>query len=122
MSKTKESELIGMRKISEVVATTLKGMRNYAKPGITTKELDNFGGQLLIYSGAKSAPALTYGFPGWTCISLNNGIAHGIPSDTRIMQEGDLINIDVSAEKKGTKMLLLFLMSLTGFLTSFNEN
>lgn len=101
MSITKESELIGMKRISEVVAITLKEMRNYAKPGMTTKELDNFGGQLLMKYGAKSAPALTYGFPGWTCISLNSEIAHGIPSDTRIIQEGDLINIDVSAELDG---------------------
>lgn len=101
MSITKESELKGMKKISEAVATTLREMRHYAKPGMTTKELDNFGGQLLTNYGAKSAPALTYGFPGWTCISLNNEIAHGIPSDSRIIQEGDLINIDVSAELDG---------------------
>ncbi len=101
MSITKESELIGMQKISEVVALTLREMRNYAKPGMTTKELDNFGGTLLKQYGAKSAPALTYGFPGWTCISTNNEIAHGIPSDKKVLQEGDLINIDVSAELGG---------------------
>lgn len=101
MSITSESELIGMQKISEVVALTLKEMRNYAKPGMTTKEVDNFGGLLLKQYGAKSAPALTYGFPGWTCISLNNEIAHGIPSDKKVLQEGDLINIDVSAEMDG---------------------
>lgn len=101
MSITRESELIGMQKISEVVALTLKEMRNYAKPGMTTKELDNFGGALLNKYCAKSAPALTYGFPGWTCISLNNEIAHGIPSDKKVLQEGDLVNIDVSAELDG---------------------
>jgi len=101
MSITSESELIGMQKISEVVALTLKEMRNYAKPGMTTKALDNYGGALLKQYGAKSAPALTYGFPGWTCISLNNEIAHGIPSDKKVLQEGDLINIDVSAELGG---------------------
>lgn len=101
MSITKESELDGMKKVSEVVATTLKEMRNYARPGMTTKELDNFGGQILNDFGARSAPALTYGFPGWTCISLNNEIAHGIPSEERILEEGDLVNIDVSAELDG---------------------
>ncbi len=90
-----------MQRISEVVALTLKEMRNYAKPGMTTKELDNFGGQLLLKYGAKSAPAVTYNFPGWTCISLNSEIAHGIPSATKLMQEGDLINVDVSAELDG---------------------
>lgn len=98
MSITKEAELTGMKKVSEVVAITLKEMRNYAKPGISTKQLDHFGGQILNKFGARSAPALSYGFPGWTCISLNNEIAHGIPSTNRILKEGDLINIDVSAE------------------------
>lgn len=101
MSITKESELTGMQKISEVVGTTLNKMRAFAKPGMSTKELDNFGGELLKKYGAKSAPYVTYGFPGWTCISVNNEIAHGIPSTTKILEEGDLVNIDVSAELNG---------------------
>ena len=101
MSITKESELIGMKKASEAVALTLKAMRNYARPGMTTKALDDFGGKLLKDFGAKSAPALTYGFPGWTCISVNNEIAHGIPTYKKVLREGDLVNIDVSAELNG---------------------
>jgi len=101
MSITKESELIGIKKASEAVAYTLKEMREYAKPGITTKQLDNFGAKILSDYGAKSAPYLTYGFPGWTCISVNNEFCHGIPSDNRTLQEGDLVNIDVSAELEG---------------------
>lgn len=101
MSITNESELTGMKKASEAVAYTLKEMRNFARPGMTTKDLDNFGGQILNDLGAKSAPYLTYGFPGWTCISVNNEFCHGIPSDKKILHEGDLINIDVSAELDG---------------------
>lgn len=101
MSITREPELIGMKKVSEAVALTLREMRNYARPGMTAKQLDDFGGKLLIESGAKSAPRLSYGFPGWTCISVNNEIAHGIPCDKKILKEGDLINIDVSAELDG---------------------
>ncbi len=101
MSITAESELIGMKKISEAVALTLKEMSNFARPGMTTKELDDYGGQILKDLGAKSAPFLTYGFPGYTCISVNNEFCHGIPSDKRILNEGDLINIDVSAELDG---------------------
>ncbi|RYG19843.1 MAG: type I methionyl aminopeptidase [Chitinophagaceae bacterium] len=101
MSITTESELIGMQKASEAVAYALKEMRNFAQPGITTKELDNFGGAILTDLGAKSAPLLTYGFPGYTCISVNNEFCHGIPSATRTLREGDLINIDVSAELDG---------------------
>ncbi len=76
-------------------------MRNFAKPGMTTRELDEYGGRLLREMGAKSAPLVSYGFPGWTCISVNQEFCHGIPSDKRILQEGDLINIDVSAELDG---------------------
>ena len=56
MSITKEEELIGIKKASEAVAYTLREMRNYVKPGMTTKQLDDFGGQLLMERGAKSAP------------------------------------------------------------------
>lgn len=98
MSITKEAELAGMKKASEAVALTLKAMRDYAQPGMTTKQLDNYGAKILSDFGARSAPLLTYKFPGWTCISVNNEFCHGIPSDSKILKEGDLVNIDVSAE------------------------
>jgi methionyl aminopeptidase len=101
MSITNEAELIGMKKASEAVAHTLKEMQHYAQPGMTTKELDLYGAKILSDFGARSAPYLTYGFPGWTCISVNNEFCHGIPSDKRILKEGDLVNIDVSAELNG---------------------
>lgn len=101
MSITSETELNGMKRISEVVGVTLKEMRNYAKPGMTARELDEYGGEILKQFGARSAPRLTYGFPGWTCISVNKEIAHGIPSSHKILQEGDLVNVDVSAELDG---------------------
>lgn len=100
MSISKESDLLGMKHASEAVAITLKEMINYAKVGMTTLELDEFGAVVLEKFGAKSAPKLTYGFPGYTCISVNNEFCHGIPS-VRKLQEGDLINIDVSAELNG---------------------
>ncbi|NIJ46196.1 methionyl aminopeptidase [Wenyingzhuangia heitensis] len=101
MSITKESELVGMKKISEAVGTTLKLMIDHAKVGMSTKELDDFGAKILKNYGAKSAPYETYNFPGYTCISVNEEVAHGIPSNRKILQEGDLINIDVSAELNG---------------------
>ena len=101
MSITSHIEFLGIKRISQVVGMTLKEMREYARPGMTTKELDDFGGRVLAQYGAKSAPRLTYGFPGWTCISVNNEIAHGISSSQTKLKEGDLINIDVSAELDG---------------------
>jgi len=101
MSITSEAELTGMKKASEAVAIALKEMRNFARPGMTTKQLDEYGGQILSDLGAKSAPHLAYKFPGWTCISVNNEICHGVPSEKKVLIEGDLINIDVSAELDG---------------------
>lgn len=101
MSITTDAELKGMQKASEAVALALKEMRNYAKIGMSTKQLDDFGASVLADSGAKSAPLLEYSFPGCTCISINNEFCHGIPSEKRILEEGDLINIDVSAELNG---------------------
>jgi methionyl aminopeptidase len=101
MSISSLNELNGMKAISTAVATTLKEMREHARPGISTKQLDEFGRTILEKFGAKSAPKLTYGFPGWTCISVNTEIAHGIPSPATILQEGDLVNVDVSAELNG---------------------
>ncbi len=101
MSITKESELIGMQKASEAVAITLREMSSYAAPGMTTKQLDDYGAKTLKSLGAKSAPYLTYGFPGHTCISVNKEFCHGIPSHKTILNDGDLINIDVSAELDG---------------------
>ncbi len=100
MSISAASDLIGMKKASQAVAITLKQMIGFARIGMTTKELDDFGASVLQEFGAISAPKLTYGFPGYTCISINNEFCHGIPSN-RKMQEGDLINIDVSAEVNG---------------------
>lgn len=95
-----ENELRGIQEIANIVANTLKEMREFAKIGMSTKELDDFGTVYLEKFGAKSAPLLTYQFPGCTCISVNNEMAHGIPS-SRILKEGDLVNIDVSAELNG---------------------
>ncbi len=101
MSITKTSELQGMRNAGEAVAITLREMRQHARPGMSTKQLDDFGAGILKKFGARSAPALAYQFPGCTCISVNEEIAHGIPSRGKVLKAGDLINIDVSAERNG---------------------
>ena len=62
MSITREEELIGMKNVSKAVSFTLKEMRNYAKPGITTKQLHDYGAKILSDFGAKSVPYLTYAF------------------------------------------------------------
>lgn len=101
MSITTEDQRTGIQQASDAVAVTLKKMRAFARPGMSTKELDEYGGKLLAAMGARSAPMLTYDFPGYTCISINEEAAHGIPSANKILLDGDLVNIDVSAELNG---------------------
>ncbi|MCO7226835.1 type I methionyl aminopeptidase [Pleionea sp. CnH1-48] len=100
MTITSDDDIKGLKHIGHIVARTLKTMGQHLKPGITTLELDKIGGEFLTQQGAKSAPKLVYNFPGFTCISVNEEAAHGIPGD-RIIQPGDIVNIDVSAEKDG---------------------
>ncbi|MFC5585531.1 type I methionyl aminopeptidase [Nitratireductor kimnyeongensis] len=98
MTITHQDELDGLREIGRIVANTMHAMAKAMEPGMTTKELDQLGGALLEREGALSAPQTTYDFPGATCISVNEEIAHGIPG-SRVLVEGDLVNIDVSASK-----------------------
>lgn len=100
MSINSEKDLEGLRKIGRIVARCLQYMQSQLEPGITTKELDDIGGKFLAAHGARSAPQLTYNFPGFTCISVNEEAAHGIPG-SRALKAGDLVNIDVSAELDG---------------------
>ncbi|MCR6652956.1 MAG: type I methionyl aminopeptidase [Cellvibrionaceae bacterium] len=95
-----QADIDGLKKIGRIVALVLQRMLSAAEPGMTTRELDQIGERLLAQYGAQSAPKLTYGFPGSTCISINEQAAHGIPGD-RIIQPGDVLNVDVSAELGG---------------------
>ena len=100
MTITHEDELDGLKAIGRIVANTMQAMARAMEPGMTTRELDEIGRGLLEQEGAVSAPEATYDFPGATCISVNEEIAHGIPGD-RVIAIGDLVNIDVSASKDG---------------------
>ncbi|MDB6453693.1 type I methionyl aminopeptidase [Falsirhodobacter sp. 20TX0035] len=100
MTITKDDELVGLKAIGRIVANTLRIISNAIEPGITTRELDEIGREGLEREGAQSAPKSTYDFPGTTCISVNEEIAHGIPGG-RVIAPGDLVNIDVSASKNG---------------------
>jgi methionine aminopeptidase, type I len=100
MIVTTEQELAKLKDVGRLCALAIKTMSEALEPGITTRELDQIGRKILEDNGARSAPELCYQFPGATCISVNEEVAHGIPGD-RIIKAGDLVNIDVSAEKDG---------------------
>ena len=100
MTVDREDQLDGLKHIGRIVAQALELMRGSAEPGMTTAELDAIGEEFLEREGAKSAPKVTYNFPGATCISIFPAIAHGIPNKQKL-RPGQLVNIDVSAEKNG---------------------
>jgi methionyl aminopeptidase len=90
----------GLQASGQVVAAALRAMGAEVAPGVSPAELDEVGAAVLREHGAASAPVKAYGFPASTCISVNEALAHGIPS-RRPLREGDLVNIDVSAELDG---------------------
>lgn len=97
--KTQE-DLDALKEIGRICALVRDEMAKAVKPGITTLELDLIAKRLFEETGAESAPMGEYDFPGYTCISVNDVVAHGIPSDY-VLKEGDKVNIDVSASKNG---------------------
>ena len=100
MTSDTQFDLEGLKAVGKVVGYTIAEMKKSVTPGMTTAELDQIGAQILEEFGANSAPMKVYDFPGSTCISVNEEAAHGIPGP-RVIQAGDLINIDVSAELNG---------------------
>ena len=100
MTVENQDDINGVMNAGRVVARVRDAMLRAIEPGMTTAELDELGAELLNHFGARSAPRVTYNFPGATCISVNEEAAHGIPGD-RIIQAGDIVNVDVSAELAG---------------------
>jgi methionyl aminopeptidase len=96
-----QEDLNALIRAGRVVAEARRAMVAAVAPGTTTGELDAVGREVFRRHGARSAPRVTYRFPGSTCISVNDEAAHGIPSLTRQLRDGDLVNLDVSAELNG---------------------
>ena len=95
MSSYDERDVEGLKRVGAIVAAARDAMGARVAPGVSTAELDAIGKAILDGHGARSAPRLAYGFPGVTCISVNDQIAHGIPSEKCVLGAGDLVNIDV---------------------------
>jgi methionyl aminopeptidase len=95
-----EAEFAQLRVIGRIVRKALDRMAAAVRPGIPTAELNEIGSRVLAEEGALSAPPLIYQFPGEVCISVNDEAIHGIPG-TRVLREGDLVKLDLVAEKNG---------------------
>lgn len=93
-------ELTGLQRVGHLVARTLAHMRALVRPGVATGAIDDAAARYARDEGARSAPQLTYDFPGFTCISVNDEIVHGIPG-RRVLSAGDVVKLDVTLELQG---------------------
>jgi len=85
-----------IRRASRLAAQALQTVLEAAKPGVSTDYLDQVGHEFLISHGAYPSTLGYRGFPKSLCTSVNEVICHGIPDDT-ILEEGDLVNVDITA-------------------------
>ena len=90
-----------MKKSSRIVATVLREIIDFVKPGMSTLELDEFAEQRITDMGAKPSFKGYHGFPGSICSSINNEVVHGIPNKNKIIKNGDLVKIDTGAYMDG---------------------
>jgi methionyl aminopeptidase len=95
------TELEKMHKGGMVVWNVLNKLREMAKPGITTKELDAVAERTCAEEGVRPAFKGYRGYPASVCASINNEVVHGIPSAKRKLNEGDILSIDFGVESDG---------------------
>ncbi len=90
-----------MRKAGRITAEALLVARDVIRPGISTKELDKHIHRHITKCGAEASFLGYGGFPASACISVNNEVIHGIPSENKIIKEGDIVSVDVGARFRG---------------------
>lgn len=96
-----ESELALMREAGRIVAETHQLLKQYIRAGVTTAELDRIAGEYIRSRGAIPSFKGYNGFPGNICTSINDQLVHGIPSETQVLKDGDIITLDIGAQYKG---------------------
>ena len=95
-----EREIELLKKAGEIVGKTHEYMKQYIKPGVTTKELDEKASKYILSQDATPSFKGLYGFPGSICISINDEVVHGIPGN-RKLEDGDIVTLDIGACYKG---------------------
>jgi methionyl aminopeptidase len=100
MSIESPADLAGLRQAGRVTRQTLDALERRVRAGVSTGELDAVAAAVFARHGARSAPALVYGFPANVLISVNDEIVHGVPGARRL-RRGDLVKLDVTVEKDG---------------------
>lgn len=96
------AELDKMHRAGLIVWGALEEMRKRVRPGISTKELDEFAEAYTVQHRAKPAFKGYRGYPGSVCTSINQEVVHGIPSPSRKVKEGDILSMDLESSWKAT--------------------
>ena len=94
-------ELSVMREACRISAGALKLIGSAVEPGVTTAELDRLAEKYILNEGAKPNFKNYQGYPATACISINNEVIHGIPSEKRNLVNGDIVSVDLGAEFNG---------------------
>ena len=100
MSITTDSDWAGLREVGRVVRLTLDALERHTCAGVTTGDLDQVAARIFAQHDAHSAPAAVYNFPGTVLVSVNDEVVHGVPGPRRLLA-GDVVKLDVTAEKNG---------------------
>ena len=96
-----KQELELMREAGRVTAYILKELEQFMKPGVATIEIDRFVEKTVKEHGMIAAEKGYCGYPASICVSINDEVVHGIPSEDRILQDGDIVSVDLVVEHKG---------------------
>lgn len=94
-------ELAIMKEACRISAGALKLIGQAVEPGVTTGELDRLAEEYILKQGAKPNFKNYEGYPATACISINNEVIHGIPSNKRVIRAGDIVSVDLGAEFQG---------------------
>ena len=96
-----QHEIDLMRKAGEIISETFDLVQKYIRPGVTTKELDKIAEEHIRSCGATPSFLHYEGYPASMCVSINDEVVHGIPSEMRKLNEGDIVSLDLGACYKG---------------------
>lgn len=94
-------EIDKMRKAGKLACQVLDHVESFVEAGVSTKKLDDICAKFILDNGAIPAPLNYHGFPKSICTSINNVVCHGIPSETDILKDGDIVNVDVTVIVEG---------------------
>ena len=102
MIKLKTDEQIGHMAVSgKVTGRILHELSELIRPGVTTKDIDRYVEEAILAEGMTPTFMGYNGFPASACVSVNEELVHGIPSEARILKEGDIVSVDIGVTHKG---------------------